>query len=118
MSHSNSPKYFTITTVCPYDGTTNVLAICEDMDAVMYRLKQCYTSCGDEYRINCFHLTTASDAAEKYTEQQVSRREYQQKEKVKDQLYNAFKKKDNESNTELDTSQQKETEADLKTPSY
>ncbi len=118
MNHPNTPVYYTVSTVCQFDGSTSVLAICEDMDAVMYRLKQCYSSCGDEYRINCYHLTTASDAAEKYTEQQVSRREYQQKEKVKDQLYNAFKKKDNESNTELDTSQQKETEADLKTPSY
>ena len=118
MSHSNSPEYFTITTVCPYDGTTNVLAICEDMDAVMYRLKQCYTSCGDEYRINCFHLTTASDAAKKYTEQQVSKRKYQKENEVKDKLYEVFKKKNDESNTELDTSQQKETEANLETPSY
>ena len=118
MSHSNSPKYFTITTVCPYDGTTNVLAICEDMDAVMYRLKQCYTSCGDEYRINCFHLTTAEDAAVKYNEQQVSRRKYKKESEVKDKLYQAFKKKNDESNTELATSQQEETEAESKTPSY
>jgi len=118
MSHPNSPEYFTITTVCPYDGTTNVLAICEDMDAVMYRLKQCYTSCGDEYRINCFHLTTAEDAAVKYNEQQVSRRKYKKENEVKDRLYEVFKKKNDESNTELATSQQEETKADLKTPSY
>ena len=84
MSHTNSPEYFTISTVCQYDGSTTVLAICEDMDAVMYRLKQCYSSCGDEYRINCYHLTTASDAAEKYNEQIVSRREYQAKEREKE----------------------------------
>ena len=90
MSHSNSPKYFTITTVCPYDGTTNVLAICEDMDAVMYRLKQCYTSCGDEYRINCFHLTTAEDAAIKYNEQQVSRVKYKKENAIKEKLYEEY----------------------------
>ena len=79
MSHPNSPEYFTISTVNQYDGETTVLAICEDMDAVMYRLKQCYSTCGDEYRINCYHLTTASEAAEKYNEQLVNRRKYQQK---------------------------------------
>ena len=84
MSHTNSPEYFTISTVNQYDGETTVLAICEDMDAVMYRLKQCYTSCGDEYRINCYHLTTADEACKKYNEQLVSRREYQAKEKEKE----------------------------------
>ena len=84
MSHTNSPEYFTISTVNQYDGETTVLAICEDMDAVMYRLKQCYSSSGDEYRINCYHLTTADEAAKKYNEQLVSRREYQAKEKEKE----------------------------------
>ena len=79
MSHPDSPEYFTISTVCQYDGSTTVLAICEDMDAVMYRLKQCYTTCGDEYRINCYQLITAEDAAVKYNEQLVNRRKYQQK---------------------------------------
>ena len=87
MSHTNSPEYFTISTVCQYDGSTTVLAICEDIDAVMYRLKQCYTSCGDEYRINCYHLTTASDAAEKYNEQVISSRKYKaQQKEVEDKL--------------------------------
>tara|TARA_R100001594_G_scaffold40349_1_gene72206 strand:+ start:98 stop:481 length:384 start_codon:yes stop_codon:yes gene_type:complete len=80
MSHTNSPEYFTISTVNQYDGETTVLAICEDMDAVMWRLKQCYSSCGDEYRINCYHLTTAEEACEKYTEQMVSRRKYEKME--------------------------------------
>jgi len=77
MSHTNSPEYFTISTVNQYDGETTVLAICEDMDAVMWRLKQCYSSCGDEYRINCYHLTTAKDACEKYTEQMVNKRKWE-----------------------------------------
>jgi coproporphyrinogen III oxidase-like Fe-S oxidoreductase len=50
----------------------------------MYRLKQCYSSCGDEYRINCYHLTTASDAATAYNEQLVNRRKYQQEEREKE----------------------------------
>ena len=83
MNHPNTPVYYTVSTVCPYDGSTNVLAICENMEAVAYRLKQCYTTCGDEYVINAYHLTTAEDAAKKYNEQVVSRREYQAKEKEK-----------------------------------
>jgi len=109
MSHPNSPEYFTISTVCQYSGDTTILAICEDMDAVMYRLKQCYSTCGDEYRINCYHLTTADEAAVKYNEQLVSRREYQAKEKEKEaklkeleeiklmaQDYDEFEVKENE----------------------
>ena len=84
MSHTNSPEYFTISTVCQFDGSTTVLAICEDMDAVMYRLKQCYSSCGDEYRINCYHLTTADEAAKKYNEQLVNRRKYQKENEEKE----------------------------------
>ena len=54
------------------------------MDAVMYRLKQCYTTCGDEYVINAYHLTTASEAAEAYNEQLVNRRKYQAQEREKE----------------------------------
>ena len=85
MNHPNTPVYYTVSTVCQYDGSTTVLAICEDMDAVSYRLKQCYTTCGDEYVINAYHLTTADDAIVKYTEQQTSRKEYLAKEKEKEE---------------------------------
>ena len=90
MDHSNTPVYYTISSVCQFDGTTTVLAICEDMDAVMYRIKQCYTTCGDEYRINAYHLTTAEYAAKKYNEQLVSRREYEHKEKEKEAKLKAY----------------------------
>ena len=84
MSHSNSPTFFTISSVNEYDGNVTVLAICEDMDAVMYRMKQCYTTCGDEYRINCYHLTTADEACKKYNDQLVSRRKYEREEREKE----------------------------------
>ena len=80
MSHFNQPEYFTITSICPYDGSTTMLGIFEDMDAVTYRLKRLYTSCGDEYRIECSHLQTAEEEAKAYNEQVVSRREHQRKE--------------------------------------
>ena len=73
MSHPNETEYFTLSSVCQYDGTTTILGIFEDMDAVMYRIKGCYTSCGDEYRIECFHLQTAEKCAERYNELVVSR---------------------------------------------
>ena len=69
----NTPEYYTLVSICPYDGTPTVLGIFENLDAVMYRLKSCHTSCGDEYRIECFHLTTADLAAERYNEIQVNR---------------------------------------------
>jgi len=107
MSHTNSPEYFTISSVNQYDGETTVLAICEDMDAVMYRIKQCYSNCGDEYRINCYHLTTASQAAEAYNEQMVNRRKYQKEneeveaklkelEEIKTMSFDEFEAKENE----------------------
>ena len=54
------------------------------MDAVGYRLKRMYTTCGDEYRIECSHLQTAEEEAKAYNEQVVSRREYQHKEAEKE----------------------------------
>ena len=90
MSHPNSPTYFTISSVCQFDGSTTMLAVCEDMDAVMYRLKQCYTTCGDEYRINCYHLTTAEEACRKYNEQLVARRKYEREEREKELKLRAF----------------------------
>ena len=84
MSHTNQPEYFTINSVCPHTGDVTSIGIFEDMDAVSYRLKRMYTSCGDEYRIECFHLSTADDEAVAYNEQVVSRNEYKHKEAEKE----------------------------------
>ena len=92
MSHPNQPEYFTISSVCPHDGCTTVVGVFKDMDAVSYRLKRMYTTCGDEYRVECFHLSFADDEAKAYNEQLVSRRKYQRENEVKDRLFNAFKK--------------------------
>ena len=73
MSHLNETEYFTLSSICQYDGTTTILGIFDSMDAVMYRIKACYTSCGDEYRIECFHLQTAEKCAERYNELVVER---------------------------------------------
>ena len=76
MSHTNQPEYFTINSVCPHTGDVTSIGIFEDMDAVSYRLKRMYTSCGDEYKIECHHLSTAESEAVAYNEQVVSRAKY------------------------------------------
>ena len=84
MSHNNQPEYFTINTICPHSGDVTCLGIFEDMDAVMWRMKRVYTTCGDEYRIECHHLSTASAECEAHTEQQVSRAKYKMDEETKE----------------------------------
>ena len=84
MSHPNQPEYFTLLSICPHTGDTTMLGIFEDMDAVAWRLKRCYTSCGDEYRIECSHLSTATAECEAWTEQQTSRAQYKAKEEEKE----------------------------------
>ena len=84
MSHTDQPEYFTITSVCPYDGTTTVVGIFQDMEAVSYRLKRMYTSCGDEFRIECHHLSTADVEATAYNEQTVSRIKHRKEEAEKE----------------------------------
>ncbi len=84
MSHPNQPEYFTINSVCPHDGQVTCLGIFEDMDAVSYRLKRMYTTCGDEYRIECHHLSTAESEAVAYNEQTVNRAKYRKEEAEKE----------------------------------
>lgn len=84
MSHPNQPEYFTINSICPHTGDVTCIGIFEDMDAVSYRLKRMYTSCGDEYRIECFHLSTANNEAVAYNEQVVSRVKYKKEEAEKE----------------------------------
>ena len=76
MSHSNQPEYFTLSTICEYDGSSTTLGIYENIDAVMYRIKRCYISCGDQFRIECFHLGTKEAQRQQYNESLVNREKY------------------------------------------
>ncbi len=58
MTHENSPEYYTLTSVNPYNGDTLQLGIYENIEAICAKLRSLNTSCGDEYRIECFHLMT------------------------------------------------------------
>ena len=85
MTCPDHPKeYFTITSIDEYDGTPSTIGIFEDMRAVSYRLQRMYTHCGSEYRVECFHVSTAEAEASELTEQQVNRAKYQKQERDKD----------------------------------
>ena len=94
MSHHNQPEYYTLVSICSFDGTPTVIGIFEDIDAVMYRLKRCHTSCGDEYRIECFHLSTAEKEAKEYNDLLVSRRKHQQEQQMLEEIYTADEEKE------------------------
>lgn len=84
MSHPNQPEYFVINSICPHSGDVTCVGIFEDMRAVSYRLQRMYTSCGDEYRVECFHLSTAPFECDQLTEQQITRAKYQKEERDKE----------------------------------
>jgi len=84
MSHNNQPEYFIINSICPHSGEVTATGIFEDMNAVSYRLKRMYTSCGDEYRIECFHLSTAESEKEAYIEQTTNRAKWKREEADKE----------------------------------
>ena len=84
MTHKDSPEYWTITSIDEYDGSPTCLGVFENMDAVMYRLKACYSHCGSEYRIECFHLQTAEHCAKQWNETLVSRRKIQKENEEKE----------------------------------
>ena len=87
MSHPNKPEYFTLTSICEYDGTATVIGIFENIDALYYRMKQMYLHCGKELHIECFHLSDAETEAKEWSRINVSRKEYQREEAIKDKLY-------------------------------
>lgn len=90
MTHTDSPEYWTITSIDEYDGSPTCLGVFENMDAVSYRLKALYSHCGSEYRIECFHLQTADHCSEQYNDQIVNRRKYQKEEAEKAEKIKAY----------------------------
>ena len=84
MSHNNQPEYFTLTSICQHTGNATQLGIFEDMRAVAFRLRRCYTSCGDEYRIECHHLSTEQAELEALNDLEESRETYKAKEAEKE----------------------------------
>ncbi len=101
MSHPpDSPLFYTLSCINCYDGSTSVIGIFESMRALSYRLQRVYSTCGDEYHIDCLHLQTAELEAEELTEQTVNRVKYQRENEIKDQLF-----KEHEENKQEDDEQ-------------
>ena len=84
MSHPNQPEYFTLTSICEYDGTHTVHGIFENIDALYYRMKQMYIHCGKELHIECFHLSDAETEAKEWSKTNVQRKTYQREEEMKE----------------------------------
>ena len=91
MSHPNlGPEYFTLVSICQYDGTQTVLGIFKDLDAVFHRLRAFPTSCGDEYRIECFHLSEAENERTRADEVLESRKRARAEFAAKDKAYTEY----------------------------
>ena len=76
----------TLTSVCPYDGTTNILGVFNNVDAVLERLRihSTHVHVGTEYRIEVFEIKTYAEQKRDTTECLKSRAEYKkQQEKLK-----------------------------------
>ena len=102
MSHPpNAPLFYTITSTNCYDGNTSTIGIFDSMRAVAYRLQRCYSTCGDEYHIDCYHLSTAEKEKEEFIEQQTNRAKYQRENEIKERLYQEQKDNNGEDDEEL-----------------
>ncbi len=91
MEHPpNAPLFYTLSCINSFDGSTSMIGIFDSMRAIGYRLQRCYTTCGDEYHIDCYHLSTAEMECSELTDQQVNRAKYQRENRIKDQLFEKF----------------------------
>ena len=101
MSHPNQPMYYVLSAINSYDGSTNVIGIFDSMRALGYRLQRIHTTCGDEYHIDCFHLSTAVKENEELIELLSSRAKYQREEAIKDQLFKEHQDKSSDDEEQL-----------------
>ena len=101
MSHPNQPMYYVLSNIDSYNGNTNVIGIFESMRALSFRLQRVYSTCGDEYHIDCLHLQDAESEAKMLTEEQVNRVKYQREEKIKDQLLKEHQEKSSNEEEQL-----------------
>ena len=91
----DSPLFYTLSCINSYDGSTSTIGIFDSMRAVAYRLQRVYSTCGDEYHIDCYHLSTAEMECSELTDQQVNRAKYQRENRIKDQLFENYENNPN-----------------------
>ena len=91
MSHPpDAPLFYTLSNTNCYDGSTNVIGIFDSMRELGYRLQRIHTTCGDEYHIDCFHISTAVKENDELIEQLSNRAKYQRENEIKDQLFKTY----------------------------
>ena len=91
MSHPKDPPlFYTLSSINSFDGSTSVIGIFDSMRALGYRLQRVYSTCGDEYHIDCLHLAAAEKEKDEFIEQQTNRAKYQRESAIKEQLYKNF----------------------------
>ena len=97
----DSPLFYTLSNTNCYDGSTNVLGIFDSIRALGYRLQRLHTTCGDEYHIDCFHLSTAVKENEELIEVLSNRTKYQWENELKEKLYKEHKEKESNDDEQL-----------------
>ena len=97
MSHQHQgPEYFTLSRYDTCNGDYTQLGIFENLAAVAARLQVIYASCGDEFRIECFHLQTQTQCENDLVDTLHTRNEYRIKNEKKDELYAEYEAKRSE----------------------
>ena len=95
MSHPNQPMFYTLTSINSFDGSTSLIGIFDSMRALGYRLQRVYSTCGDEYHIDCLHLSSAEKEKEELIEQETNRAKYHRENEVKEQLFKNYENNPN-----------------------
>jgi len=91
MSHPHSgPEYYTLSRQDTCNGEFIQLGIFENLAAVAARLQVIHASCGDEFRIECFHLQTQALCEKDVVDTLETRNKYKEENKKKDELYQEY----------------------------
>ena len=102
MSHPpNAPLFYTLTSINSFDGSTSLIGIFDSMRALGYRLQRVYSTCGDEYHIDCLHLSSAEKEKEELIEQETNRAKYHRENVIKDKLFEQYGDKSSEDDEQL-----------------
>ena len=97
MSHPHlGPEYYTLSRYDNCNGDHTQLGIFENLAAVAARLQQFHTSCGDELRIECFHLQTQEQCEKDLVDTLYTRNKYKAEREKKDELYAEYEAKRSE----------------------
>ena len=97
----DQPLFYTLSNTNCYDGSTHVIGIFDSMRALGYRLQRIHSTCGDEYHIDCFHISTAVKENDELIDQLSSRAKYQRENAIKDQLFKEHEEKSSNDDEQL-----------------